>query len=347
MLRLVFLPLAFTALLCLQRIGDVDFWWQWSLGRKILEHGPWAEGVTREAWMLTRPGVPTFSLSWAYCLALHILERAAGPIPVVLAKTALILAAFTIMAAIARRRLRGPATGVALAAAILLTALIASQRFVVRPEAVVYPLFAASLWIIDTAAARHTRWIWALPALQVVWVNVHSTFILGLGLLALFVALAAISTAAARFAGRPDPPDTRRILRRAGAALALAALASLATPYADRVLSVPYRRALAVLPDPSWRSGFAVAAAALIAAPFLACALAAPAGRLWRRLRDSRPSIIVAARSAALIAAGAAGAALLAALAGRDHSDADIERRAITELASPWWGDVSVSLTAV
>ncbi len=323
-------------------------------------------GVTREAWMVTRPGAETYSLSWGYCLGLFAIERAIGPFGVVIVKTAMVMATFAIMASLARRRLRagadveGRAGTVAVAMAVLLGALVASQRLVVRPEVVVYLLLAACLWIVDTAGTRRTRWIWALPLLQLVWVNVHSTFVIGLGIVASWVGLAAVIAAVARFRGTQTTGQPDALARwttswsGGSGALLLGIAASMVSPYIDRVWAVPHRRLLAILPDASWRAGVLATAIATIVLLAVAFALAGPAGRWWRTRGEAPRRLLRAVRMPFILALVIAGWVALSLLTGQPGvgsrtrgSGADIERQAITELASPWWGPVSGSLTAV
>ncbi len=61
-------------------------------------------------------------------------------------------------------------------------------RFVaVRPTTFSIVLFAAFLWVVDRYRREQAGWLWMLPPLMVLWVNLHGAFILGPALLALVI----------------------------------------------------------------------------------------------------------------------------------------------------------------
>lgn len=51
-----------------------------------------------------------------------------------------------------------------------------------------YPAMAAELAIFEEMERGHFRWAWALPPLFCLWINLHGSWFIGLGLLALYVA---------------------------------------------------------------------------------------------------------------------------------------------------------------
>jgi hypothetical protein len=95
---------------------------------------------------------------------------------------------------------------------LLLAALAGSNNWAMRPQVLVYPLFGWTLWILLLWQQKKTRWIWALPVIALVWVNLHSSFI------CLFLALGA-----ALVFGRRD--------KRLWYVLGVSAIASLISPY--------------------------------------------------------------------------------------------------------------------
>ena len=69
-----------------------------------------------------------------------------------------------------------------------------SIHYHARPHAVTLLLFPLCLWMIDADRRRHSRWIWLLIPITVVWTNMHGAFlalIACLGLLVLGVAVEA------------------------------------------------------------------------------------------------------------------------------------------------------------
>jgi hypothetical protein len=75
-----------------------------------------------------------------------------------------------------------------------------------RPQVLSYALFALELLIL-TLARKDSRWLMSLPVIILVWANLHGSFLAGLGVLALDVALST-SLAASLF----SPSAARRLM---------------------------------------------------------------------------------------------------------------------------------------
>jgi hypothetical protein len=103
----------------------------------------------------------------------------------------------------------------------------------VRPQMVSY-LLVAVLLLVLSAARRRARLLWVVPLLFAAWANLHGSFLLGLGILALEVVVTLLP---ARL-GRVSVADP---LRRgpALATLGAAVIATLANPATLAVLLVP------------------------------------------------------------------------------------------------------------
>ena len=321
--------MAAAAALSLTLLRDVDYWWQWSLGRLIDE-----SGVPRtETFMHTRRGVETFSLSWGYCWGLYRLEQVVGVGGVVVVKCAAVLASIGVMMRVTALR----AGVMAACAAGLMSVVIASQRFAVRPEVATYVLLALTLWVIAAAQGRRTRWVWALPVMALVWVNVHSTFVVQIVVIGVWVGSGAVSAAAARFAGERAGEMTRWTLATGAVVLAVCIAATLLNPYGVRAWEVPYRRLLAVLPEAGGRPLLVAGAAAAIGAVIAGTLLAGPAGRVWRNASRAKRR---ATAGIVLTAGVALGGAVLAGMdvweRARAPLNPDIERVLVSELRSPW-----------
>lgn len=320
------------------RLADIDFFWQSRLGEEILSRGI----PTTESWMYTRPGVETFSLSWAYCVALRVVEVAGGIAAVNLAKIAILLATFVLAWRLALRY----ADAAVVAAVTVIASLAMSQRFVARPEIVSNLLLMLLLLVLDRDA-RRPRSTFALAgsvaAIMAVWVNVHSMFALGLGVIAWWWALAFARAALVAFAGSAPKPLTRS-LQRPTLVLVAAIAACFASPYWHKVWSVPYRRALALLPDPALRPVIFIAAAALVAAAAMLPWIAAALGARWRRLDAPRRNAL-RRRIVTLASFAVFGAMIAAAYVSFTQPRAsDIERQAVTELMPLW--QMSLGYTA-
>jgi len=154
-----------------QRIWASDFWWQLKAGELIASSGL----PSTDPFSFTAGGSRWVELRWIYLLALHLTVRVAGFPAVVVLKWLAILAAFGLVAGVAVTR----RTIVAACAVLAVAILASSQRFFVRPELATFLLFAGFVWVLARGTDGDRRLLWALPALQVLWVNTHTLFALG------------------------------------------------------------------------------------------------------------------------------------------------------------------------
>lgn len=171
--RLVFgLLLAWVFVLCVFPLGDTDFWWHLKTGELI-----WSRGqVPQTDWYLfTDYDKPWIDLHWGFQVLIAGLYALGGADAIVLTKALCLTAAVAIAWRAAGNRL--PA---ALKAAIWLLPIISvSGRGYARPEILTQLFLAIWLWIVSQIESR-PRLMWWLPVLQLVWINCHALFILGL-----------------------------------------------------------------------------------------------------------------------------------------------------------------------
>lgn len=161
-----------TFLLCVFPLMDTDFWWHLRTGQLIWERGE----IPRTDWYLfTDFDKPWIDLHWGFQLLVAALYKLGGVNLVILTKATVIAAAVAVVWSAAGSEL--PAW---LRALIWMPAVICiTGRGYERPEMLSQLFLAMWLWIafrVETDA----KWIWALPAIQVVWINCHALFVLGL-----------------------------------------------------------------------------------------------------------------------------------------------------------------------
>jgi len=233
---LVRLALASTFLLsiaaCFRRVWGVDFWWQYRTGRYVVEHG-WP---SVDVFSYTVAGEPWIELRWLYCLAQYVIVERLGVEALVALKWLAILAAFALVTVPVLRARPLPATSLVLSVAILAT----SQRFFVRPELVTYVLFGLFVLIVRRYRSNRTRWIWALPVLQILWVNSHTLFVLGpllVGLLLFVTAAGAWFSRSERGIEDVGPAQLGLLSGVLGATM----LACLVNPYGWEGVVFPFR----------------------------------------------------------------------------------------------------------
>ncbi len=144
-----------------------------------------------------------------------------GHAAVVTAKFAIVLLLCAVLLPIGYRRERP----VVSAAALALMLLIASDRFMPRPELPSFVLLASVLALLDRFERTGDRHVYWIIMVQIIWVNVHGLFALGIALCAIYLAgqiLRPLLNSGERI-------DTAR-LRRLASVTALALAGSLLNP---------------------------------------------------------------------------------------------------------------------
>jgi len=161
------------------QMADTDIWWHLRTGQLIWERG----AVPQTDWYTyTNPDSRWIDLHWLFQLAAAGLFQLGGVPALVIAKSIVGAAIFAVCLAAQRADWRPWQSAACWLPAVLLFA----GRSVVRPELLSLLLFAATLAILFHLRNR-PRLVWLLPVVQLVWVNVHSLFILGLGLWVFFL----------------------------------------------------------------------------------------------------------------------------------------------------------------
>lgn len=203
-------------------LKNTDIWWHLRTGRWILENG-WVPQV--DLYTFTDWDKPWTDLHWGFQLLATALYWLGGVDALVLAKATCLAATVAVGWLASGRDL--PASAKALC--WLLPTICLSGRAVVRPEMLSLIFLGVWLWIVTRMETR-PRLIWILPLLQIVWVNCHALFVLGL-----VVGAAYVADRAARefFGGRWGLPEAGEspapvVVFRAGVVVLLA---SLVNPY--------------------------------------------------------------------------------------------------------------------
>jgi hypothetical protein len=122
---------------------------------------------------------------------------------------------------------------------ILAAILLSLGNMTVRPQLFAYPVFIAVfaiLWLFIRGGAR--RAIWLVPALMIVWVNLHGSFALGLGLIWLVCIGEILGYALPELTGRAmsDSSDARRRIKTLGIVALLSTGALLINPRGLEIL---------------------------------------------------------------------------------------------------------------
>ncbi len=177
-----------TILVSFHKLWATDLWWQYKAGQYIAQHG----FPTVDVFSYALDNEPWVELRWIFVLVQYQLMETFGPTSLIVAKTLAVLLAFGLVLAPVVRRDNLSTAGFVLAVA----GMAASLRFLVRPEFVSWLFAALFVFILSRYRENGSRWIWALPLIQVLWVNSHTLFVFGPLLIGLLLFVTVMGPAA-------------------------------------------------------------------------------------------------------------------------------------------------------
>lgn len=160
---------------------DVDLWWHLATGRYIVETG----GIpTTDPFSYTAAGQPWVAHEWLAEIGMYLLYRFGGYLALVLCFALLV----TLTYWLAFRTLGALGLGIPVSACITFwIAFMSMAGWHVRPQAFSYLFFSLYLYLLVRARNRYDRWLWLLPLVMVVWVNLHAGYVMGLLILGMFL----------------------------------------------------------------------------------------------------------------------------------------------------------------
>lgn len=169
----LFLAVALPALAAvIAPMSTVDLTYQLRAGREIL-----ATGVIplADTWTFTAAGLPWVDQQWGAQVILALAERLGSWTGLVLLRGLLTAAIFASLVLIARRRAVDPRTTALL---VLVAFVVAAPAMALRPQLLGMACFAVVLVLVADRRAHPAR-LWFVPAVVLVWANVHGSFFLG------------------------------------------------------------------------------------------------------------------------------------------------------------------------
>ncbi|MGA2605504.1 MAG: tetratricopeptide repeat protein [Verrucomicrobiia bacterium] len=217
----VVLALAFPFLLGLEKISESDTFWHLKTGEWILSH----MAIPRiDPFSATVNGKPWLDWEWLFQVGIYIVYAWGGFNALVVGKAVIVgLTGFVVFFACRRN-----GAGRSLATLVMMAALVAARaRLEVRPDVFMLLFAALTMSLLESARRGNLRSLYWLPLLQLVWVNVHGSFPLGIGLMAMYGLLFGIEFALRR---------EWRCLGLIAGALVLSCAACLVNPFGVRLV---------------------------------------------------------------------------------------------------------------
>jgi len=163
--------------LCWFSIANLDLGYHLAYGNYFLLTGE-IVGFAPDPFLREETAVAFVNLNWGSQVVLAMVDRLGGVHGLFALRLLLVGLALAAGAAMVRRH-----TGslVAVALCIVLMVVVAYERFSMRPELFSYALLAWMLWRLDRGICRK-RDVVLMVVLQILLVNLHSYFVLGLAL---------------------------------------------------------------------------------------------------------------------------------------------------------------------
>jgi hypothetical protein len=215
-------------------LSGADLVMHLTVGRWIWEHSavPLVDDFSYVA-----AGEPFIAHSWLSGLAFYLVERGVGTVGFMLLRFVLISVALTFTLRVARI-VRAPWPALMLLAPFVLGLMWGRLDF--RPQLFTSALLAAELWLIMSVhtGRRSWRWLWALPPLYVLWINLHGGWVQGVAMLAAITGALAVMEVRRRSLGRET--TSHLSCRHLAMVLGVCVLALLMNPYGARLVSFPF-----------------------------------------------------------------------------------------------------------
>lgn len=243
-LAALLLATVLSGLLCVFPELDFDLWWHLRTGRLIVEE---RSIPTADPFTFTAEGRPWVTHEWLAEVLFYGVHELGGIDALVLMKAviaalALLLSAAAGLSDDGRSRLAAAAVGVLAAAPLL------QPRAFVRPHMLTALLLGAVLLCLRREAVTRQRvWRAALLPIFLLWANLHSGFVLGLGLVALFWIGEAWESGGRDLRGGGRPVDRRARnaavwlkLRSRGSWFAALLAVGLVNPHLHRAFLYPF-----------------------------------------------------------------------------------------------------------
>lgn len=153
-----------------------DYWWYLRVGKEALATGSVAR-VDTFTW--TAIGQPIFYHSWGSAVLFWLIYRLGGLSLTLLLRGLAVGLTFALLWSTARCLGAGRWS---VALGLLVAVLAASNNWAVRPQLLVYPLFALSLWLLYRWQSGKSKIVFWLPLIALIWGNLHASFVLLLAL---------------------------------------------------------------------------------------------------------------------------------------------------------------------
>lgn len=209
---------------------DPDVWWHIRVGESILAMHRWP---TTDPYSFTAYGSPWIAYEWLGEVLLAAVNRLGGMRA--LLGLNVILAGAVVAALYYYAALRSRNSKASFVAVVVLLP-IAYLSFTLRPQMLGYLFLVLTLITLERFRQRHSRNLWLLPPLFLLWVNTHGTFVFGLFALGVYWGSGLVEI---HWGGLESRLWTEAERKHVGFVALLCFLALTITPYGTKLAAYP------------------------------------------------------------------------------------------------------------
>ncbi len=221
--------LSAVATIALSSLTAFDFWWYLASGERILATGA---VPTTDPFSYTAEGRPWINHMWATQVLFTLLWEHGGRLALIGLKTVIVVATFTVILGTMRARGVHP---ILAALVSLLAAWTGAGFWHARPQTFTYFFVAVLAWLLRPGWEHRRITLALVPALVVVWVNLHAGFMMA----GVLIGVIGLGTAVPLLLGRERRRAGWRVVGLTGLLGLAAAVASLANPFGIRAILFP------------------------------------------------------------------------------------------------------------
>jgi hypothetical protein len=160
---------------------DPDMWWHIKIGGDILRTGHWP---TVDAYSWTATGTSWIAYEWLGEIPLYVVHRLGGVIALdifLIALSSIIMLAVYWLASV-----RSGNSKAGFVSALFLASL-AFGNFSLRPQMFGFLFLVLTLLVMEKFRQGVSWPLWTLPPMFLLWVNIHGSFIIGIGVTTLYL----------------------------------------------------------------------------------------------------------------------------------------------------------------
>lgn len=173
--------ITFVVVSALFAIRNNDIWWHLGVGAEMVRTGAF---IRTDPFMFSVPGQPWAPHAWLAGLLFYAIHEVGSAAGLVLLRAVLVGSIFVAIGRILRRS----GVSLVLAAPIVFVAVLnAHSRFILRPHLFEYLFIVVLIGHLTASVKQRGTRFFLLPILlQMLWVNLHASFYLGVIIVALF-----------------------------------------------------------------------------------------------------------------------------------------------------------------